>query len=185
MARIKRTFFQKPTLETARALLGQIMCVRQSDGRVLKGKIVETEAYTQDEPSCHAFCGVTKRSSTLYMRAGTLYVYFTYGMYHCANVVTDKEGYGCAVLIRALEPLWDDANVKAAAGPGKLCRELNITRVLNQTDVCAKSADVWFEHGQNVADDNVVQTTRIGIKKAVELPWRFYIKDSKSVSKRI
>lgn len=183
MNHIGRNFFNAHPTKVARKLLGSLLCVRTIDGKVLKGIIVETEAYRQDEESCHAWRGVTKRSKTLFAQPGTLYVYFTYGMYHCVNVVTEDEGIGSAVLIRALEPLFD-APPKFAAGPGKLCREFNITKEFNEIDTCKNDAPVWFEHYKNIKDEQVVQTTRIGIKKAQELEWRFYIKNNPCVSKR-
>ena len=145
--------------------------------------IVETEAYRQDEPSCHAYNGVTKRSSTLFKRAGTLYVYFTYGMHYCANVVTEKEGIGSAVLIRALEPLFCN-DIRICAGPAKLCKALGISTDLNETDCCSSNSLVWFEKYKKLSDCDIEQTVRIGIKKAQELPWRFYISSNPCVSKK-
>ncbi|MCD7779174.1 MAG: DNA-3-methyladenine glycosylase [Candidatus Gastranaerophilales bacterium] len=178
---IKRNFYAVNTVNAARNLLGMILC-RRIKNNIFKGKIVETEAYTQEEESCHAYRGVTKRNAAMFKKPGISYVYFTYGMYHCLNVITEKEGYGSAVLIRAVEPL--SKNFSNTNGPGKLCRELNITKELNETDLCTRKSPLWLEYGNCINDDDVVQTTRIGIKNAVELPWRFYIKNNKFVSKK-
>lgn len=177
-----KNFYQAKTTDVARNILGCILCRRMPNGKIFKGKIVESEAYTQEEPSCHAYNGITKRSSTMFKSGGVAYVYFTYGMYHCLNIITEKEGFGSGVLIRAIEPLNDDFS--NTNGPAKLCRELNITRDLNETDVCTKNSDLWLEYGDKIEDKDIVQTTRIGIKQAADLPWRFYIRGNKFVSKK-
>ena len=183
MTKLNRQFYNSHPTIVARNLLGCVLCVQQPDGSVKKGVIVETEAYRQNEESCHAFRGVTKRSKTLFMKEGILYVYFTYGMHYCVNIVTECEGIGSAVLIRALEPIFGD-DIKICSGPAKLCKALGITTEFNEIDTCADNSLVWIEAYKNISDSNIVQTTRIGIKKAVELPWRFYIKDNKFVSKK-
>lgn len=181
--KIMREFYSNHPIIVAKNLLGCALCVRLSDNRVLRGIIVETEAYRQDEESCHAYCGITKRSKTLFMPEGTLYVYFTYGMHYCANIVTEPEGIGSAVLIRALEPLFT-SDFRLCSGPAKLCKALGITKSFNEIDTCAQNSIVWVEKFYDIPDTDIVQTTRIGIKKATELPWRFYIKDNGSVSKK-
>ena len=183
MKKLNRQFYNSHPTVVARNLLGCVLCVKQPDGTVKKGIIVETEAYRQDEESCHAFKGVTKRSKTLFMKEGTLYVYFTYGMHYCVNFVTETEGIGSAVLIRALEPLFCD-DIKICSGPAKLCKALGITTDFNEIDTCADNSKVWIETYENIPEGKVVKTTRIGIKKAAELPWRYYIKENKCVSKK-
>ncbi len=178
---INKEFYEKNTVIVAKNLLGMILCRRMSRNKILRGKIVETEAYTQDEPSCHAYRGITKRNSTMFKNAGISYVYFTYGMYHCLNIITEKEGFGSGVLIRAIEPLDNFSNTN---GPAKLCRELNITKELNEVNLCSDKSPIWIEYGDNIKDSDIIQTTRIGIKLATELPWRFYIKDNKFISKK-
>jgi len=100
-------------------------------------------------------------------------------MYHCFNAVTEREGRGSAVLIRALEPL---EGLEGTNGPSKLCRAMEITKELNEIDLTNPNSQIWIEEGQKPKE--VIQTTRIGIKEATELPWRFYIKDNKWVSKK-
>ncbi len=180
MEKLQRDFFAQDTLVVAKELLGKVLCRKYND-RTYKGIIVETEAYKQEEPACHAHCGVTKRSKTLFEKPGTFYVYFIYGMYHCANVVTEKEGYGSAVLIRALEPV---ENIERANGPSILCKEMSIDCTLNEIDITAKNSVVWIEDGEKINAKDIVTTTRIGIKKAADLPWRFYVKDNKWISKK-
>lgn len=177
---LKRKFYTKNTLVVARELLGKTLCRR--DGNIIyKGKIVETEAYTQDEPACHAFRGKTPRAKVLFDKGGICYVYFVYGMHYCVNVVTEKEGFGAAVLIRALEPIENLSNTN---GPAKLTKEMNITKELNNVDMTTGKSDIWIEDAHDISDENIIQTVRIGIKAAVDLPWRFYIKDNKWVSKK-
>lgn len=158
-----------------------VLCRRMPNGAILRGKIVETEAYRQDEASCHAHKGITKRNAPMFKQGGIAYVYFTYGMYHCLNIITEKEGFGAGVLIRAIEPIdnFDNTN-----GPAKLCRELSITKELNEVDVCTNNSPLWLEYGNKINDNDIIQTTRIGIKFATELPWRFYIKNNNFVSKK-
>lgn len=178
---IEPEFFNRNTIEVAKSILGKVLC-RKIDGTIQRGKVVEAEAYTQEDPSCHAYRGVTKRSKTLFEKPGTIYVYFTYGMHHCFNVVTENEGRGCAVLIRAIEPL--DSCEFQTNGPAKLCKAFNVTRELNGVDGTKKADGIWFEYGEDIPPENIVQTTRIGIKEAADYPWRFYIKDNKFVSKK-
>ena len=175
-------FYNRDTLTIAKELLGCILVKRIPDGFVQAGKIVETEAYTACDPACHAFKGRTKRSSTLFKEPGLSYVYFTYGMYHCMNVVTEPFDTAAAVLIRALEPVL---NVDNTNGPGKLCRELNITREHNELPVYDKNSIITVWAGDSVSKENIVRTTRIGISYAKDYLWRFYIKDNKWVSKKI
>lgn len=184
MTILGKRFYEQDTLTVAKKLLGKIFCKKNADGTILKGKIVETEAYTQEEPACHAYRGKTKRSETLFMQGGTLYVYFIYGMYHCVNVVTEKENYGSAVLIRAIEPINNNFEKRAAAGPAKLCKIFNITKELNKIDITKRNSIIRIEDNTDLKENEIIQTVRIGISNATELPWRFYIKDNQSVSKK-
>lgn len=179
---IEKDFYIRNTLDAAKDLLGCIMVRKDENGLYQVGKIVETEAYTQNDPACHAYRGKTKRSSTLFKEGGLAYVYFTYGMYHCMNIVTEEEESAAAVLIRALEPL---ENVENTNGPGKLCREMHITRDLNELPVYDKNSQITVYYGEKTPEENIVQTTRIGIKVAQDYPWRFYDDSSKYVSKKI
>lgn len=179
MSVLKRDFYNRDTLEVAKDLLGHKLC-RKINGKILSGIIVETEAYTQNDPACHAFKGKTPRAITLFKQPGISYVYFIYGMYHCFNVITEPEETAGAVLIRALEPVGDIGNTN---GPGKLCRELQITKELNEIDLTSDSL-LWIEEGIKVPKNKIHTTTRIGIKQAADYPWRFYVRENKFVSKR-
>jgi len=103
--KLNQKFYLQPTLKIARELLGKII-VRRLEDKILAGKIVETEAYIgEDDPACHAYGGITPRNKVMYLSGGHAYVYFTYGMHYCFNVVTEKEGFPAAVLIRAVETI--------------------------------------------------------------------------------
>ena len=121
-------FYARSTVDVARDLLGQMLCRRLPDGNIVSAPIVEVEAYTSDDPACHAFRGPTKRCRIMFGPAGRAYVYLIYGMYHCLNVVTEPTGTPGAVLIRAI-------GVGGGDGPGKLCRMLEIDCLLNDVDL--------------------------------------------------
>lgn len=175
---VEQKFYLQNTVDVAQRLLGCTLC-RKINNVIYRAKIVETEAYTQEDPSCHAYRGKTPRCEVMFRKGGVAYVYFTYGMHYCLNVVTEKEGRGCAVLIRALEPLGDFDNTN---GPAKLCKVLNITKELNGINLTDKNSCMWIEYGE--LPQNIVTTTRIGIKSGTDYPWRFYIQDNKWVSKK-
>ena len=177
---LNKNFYNRNTLDVAKDLLGCKLC-RKVDGKILSGIIVETEAYTQDDPACHAFRGKTPRASTLFKQPGIAYVYFVYGMYHCFNVVTESEDTAGAVLIRAIEPIGPLCNTN---GPAKLCRELKITKELNEIDLTCENSCLWIEKGIEVPKNQIYTTTRIGIKQAADYPWRFYVRGNDFVSKK-
>ena len=172
---LPRRFFARPTLVVARALLGCHVCHRVG-AAVRRGRIVEVEAYTDDAASHSRHRRPTPRNALMFGAAGHAYVYFTYGMHFCLNIVAENDGVPGAVLIRGLEGL-DHAN-----GPARLCRALAIDRRHNGIDV-TRGDDLWIERGRLRSSERVVQTTRIGIRVATELPWRFYIAGSAGVSR--
>lgn len=173
---ISRRLFRNSTLEIAPQLLGINLCRRLEDGTILTGRIVESEAYTQDDPACHAFRGVTPRSKIMYGPPGFAYVYFIYGMYHCLNVVTEEDGTAGAVLIRALE--FEGAN-----GPGKLCRQWQIDKKMNGVDLLDANSPLWLSSGKLRRDENIEISPRIGLSVAQDRLWRFSIRGNKFVSK--
>ena len=177
MVLLSKSFYLKDTVEVAQKLLGCVL-FRELEGKIYKSIIVETEAYTQEDAACHAYRGITPRCEVMYGEGGAAYVYFIYGMHYCVNVVTEKKGRGCAVLIRAVEPLNYEAKTN---GPARLCKALNITKKLNGADLTSKTSPIWIEKGEKT-DFEIVTTPRIGIKQNVDYPWRFYIKDNKWVS---
>ena len=185
----RSVLFDEPEV-VARRLLG-CQLVRQLDGQVLSGIIVETEAYKQTDAASHSYRGRTPRTDVMFGPAGHLYVYFTYGMHYCCNVVVGREGYGAAVLIRALEPMAGQdkmqqlragrAGHELTNGPAKVCQALAIDKTWNGHDLTA--APLTLKLQPALRTDEVVQTTRVGITKAVDEPWRFYVKDNPYVSR--
>ncbi|MEM9977063.1 MAG: DNA-3-methyladenine glycosylase [Cyanobacteria bacterium P01_D01_bin.2] len=186
------------TLEVAPDLVGCTL-VRQLNGETLRGLIVETEAYRPDDPACHTYRGKTLGNAPMFGPPGHGYVYLIYGMYHCFNVVTEATGIGSAVLIRAvaldylprnLDPAYASQGNRVAAGPGKLCRTLAIDRCHSGLALVPQH-QLWLEHRtaefQQQLDRGqrtLTQTTRVGITKATERPWRWYLSGHPSVSKR-
>jgi DNA-3-methyladenine glycosylase len=189
---LPRSFYARPSLDVARDLLGRVLVRNLSDGARLAGRIVETEAYREDDPASHSFRGRTGRTEVMFGRAGLLYVYFTYGMHFCMNVVTGLEGEGSAVLLRAVEPLEgvghmargrgvDDPRL-LCAGPARLCQAFGVGRELNGTDLVAEGI-LHVERGQPVGDDDVLVGPRVGIRAGVDQPWRFSVRGSPFVSR--
>jgi len=187
---LNKKFFDKDTVKVAKALLGKIIRYKNCSGM-----IVETEAYKGFPDKASHAAKRTKRSAIMFDTYGTFYIYFVYGNYFCMNITTEKAKPG-AVLIRALEPLNgiktmakrrgiktkrtdNKALLTLTNGPGKLCRAFAITKKLNNTKINDKIKII-----DNKKKFDIVQTTRIGIEKAKHLPWRFYIKDNKFVSKK-
>lgn len=175
-------FFAHNTVDVARNLLGKTLMAWQPESQdYLPCRIVETEAYTQNDPACHAFRGNKGRAATLFKQPGLAYVYFIYGMYYCLNVVTEPENTAGAVLFRAVEPLGD-ASLKTN-GPGRLCKALGITKALhNEIVLTEENRLLYLGEGEEVPDKSVITTTRIGISTAQEYPWRFYINNNPWVS---
>lgn len=187
-------FLERPAYEVAPRLLG-CKLVRMVDGVRLAGAIVETEAYDQTDEASHSHKGKTPRTEIMFGRAGYLYVYFTYGMHYCCNVVTGKPGDGSAVLIRALMPEDGVAAMSAARGglsgvaltngPAKLCQALGIGKADNGADLLhgLHDASLSLELAPPVQPDDIVVSERIGISRAKDVPWRFHIKDNPFVSR--
>ena len=190
MATFSFAWLSVPAEEAARRLLGCEL-VRKLNGRTIRVRIVETEAYDQADEASHTFRGKTKRNSTMFGSAGHLYVYFTYGMHYCCNVVCGKEGQGAGVLIRAVEPLEGIDIIEqnrglsgknATNGPGKVCQALGIDRTQDGHDL--SQPPIMLIKKSLRKDEKVVTAKRIGISKAVHELRRFYIADNPYVSKR-
>ena len=182
-------FFDRDTVQVARELLGcRLMCFSSDTDAWLSYRVVETEAYTADDPACHAYNRKKGRAEMLYSHPGTAYVYLIYGMYNCLNVVTESHGVAGAVLFRAVEPLFTPMGevLNKTNGPGRLTRALDITKDRhNGLPLTSTESGLYLAQGQTISDENVVQTTRIGITKAIDYPWRYYIQDSEWVSVKI
>ena len=180
-------FFARPVLAVAEDLLG---CTVRHGAAC--GRIVETEAYHDSEPACHAHVGLTARTHPLFGPPGRAYVYRSYGIHALLNAVCEPEGIGAAVLIRALEPLDGLAAMRArrglerredlCSGPGKLTQALGVGLELNTSDLATGPITVG-PRADGVRAPRAVASRRIGITKAVELPWRFSVVGSRFVSK--
>jgi DNA-3-methyladenine glycosylase len=151
------------------------------------GRIVEVEAYREDDPASHSYRGRTARTGVMFGPAGHLYVYFTYGMHYCANVVTGTEGYGAAVLLRAVSPLAGidlmserrGGRRDLANGPAKLCQAFAIGPAHNGADLCTASDIGLYDDGTPLPTAPVVGR-RVGISRAVDLPWRWRVPATES-----
>jgi len=182
----ENAFYARPVLEVAPDLVG---CVLRHRG--VAGRIVETEAYHFSDPACHAFAGVTPRTEVLHGPPGRAYVYRSYGIHALLNAVTDGDGTGAAVLIRALEPVAGLEAMRArrgverpeqlCSGPGKLTQALGIGLDLNGTPLGDPIEVLPRPAGQ--PGPRIATGERIGITKAVELPWRFCDASSRCVSR--
>jgi DNA-3-methyladenine glycosylase len=179
-----KKFFNQPTVDLAKALLGKYLCLEN-----LKGIIVETEAYLyRDDPGCHASRGPTVRNAPMFGPAGRTYVYLIYGMYHCLNIVSGKEGEGETVLIRALEPVQGIELMQKRRktkkienlcnGPGKLTQAFGITKKHNNLSLLEGPLQVYDSRKKA----EIVKTTRIGLSAGKELELRFFVKGSRFVS---
>jgi len=219
--KLEREFYTRPVLTVAKELLGKIFVVSLSHASeslitpgahsadslnkfqqyispaALAGKIVEVEAYDGSvDQAAHTFIGRTKRNEIMFHQGGYLYVYFTYGVHFCANVVTGIEGQGTAILIRAIEPLLgleqmvknrysrelknEKEKLNLTNGPGKICKALNINRNHYGADLTGNQ--IFIIDQPVVKKKNIIVSQRIGISKSIDLPWRFYIKDNLWVS---
>lgn len=182
-SRLEHSFYRQDTLSVARALIGMHL-VHRLRGRRRVGRIVETEAYLGPEDrAAHSARGRTARTEVMYGPPGHAYVFLIYGMWHCVNVVTAAENVPHAVLLRAIEPLAGLTG--RTAGPGLLCRAMDIDRQLNGTDLCGTR--LWIERPASPRSVRVGRSARIGVDYAGEWaarPWRFFDRDSPCVSGR-
>lgn len=191
--RVTRDLLKLPSLEAAPRLLGCYLVRQTPEGRI-KLKIVETEAYHQDDPASHSFRGSTPRTWPMFLAGGHIYVYFTYGMHYALNIVTGREGVGEGVLIRAAEPI-DGVEImqnnrgirdiyKLTNGPGKLAQALGINDTSLSGKILNKSSILLELPSEPVDQKDIVAAPRVGIKLAIDLPWRFYLRNSTFVSRK-
>jgi DNA-3-methyladenine glycosylase len=193
--RLERVFYERATLRVARALLGQRL-VSLCGGVRVAGEIVETEAYPPGDSTNHASRGRTARNASMFGVGGLVYVYFTYGMHHCLNLVTESEPVGTAVLIRAVAPAEGLAAIRErrgprasvrdlCRGPGRLCTAFGVDRSVDGVDSCAPEAVVFVERGRVLADADVQKGPRVGVvgrAEDVRAPRRFWLAGSLLVS---
>lgn len=180
-------FYDRPVVEVARDLIGCVVAHEEC-----AGIIVETEAYHETEPACHAWAGLTPRTRVLFGPPGAAYVYRSYGIHAMLNAVCEREGTGAAVLVRALEPKEGLEAMRArrglerptdlCSGPGKLCQAMGIRLDLDATSL-QTGPIVIGERAEGWQDPELAVATRIGITRAVELPWRFCAARSPHVSR--
>lgn len=187
--RLDREYYDRPTLQVARELLGTRLVRMHGDQRIA-GYIMETEAYRgQEDLGCHAKAGLTPRTRVMYGLPGFAYVYFTYGVHWMLNFVTEGEGFPAAVLIRALFPTegLDLIATRRAGrpreewtnGPAKICQAFGIDRRLNAADLCAPDAILFVECGKEISDSSVTNGPRVGLNSVPEpwrsIPWNFKV----------
>lgn len=188
------SFYARPTLDVLEDLIGMVL-VRASKEGVISGIIVEAEAYCgEDDPASFAHRGRTKRSEMLYGSPARAFVYLTYGMHHMLNVVTEREDFPAAVLIRAVEPLEGISLMMArrktdnirnlCSGPAKLCQALSIDLALNGLSVSSPKSPLFIREGsrKEKKERELLWRPRIGIRLGRERLWRAYLKDSPFVS---
>jgi len=187
-----RRFFDRPVLDVARDLLGRLL-VHEVDGAVVAVRLTEVEAYAGGhDPASHAFRGPTARNAVMFGPGGHAYVYFTYGMHYCVNMVCGPPGAASAVLLRAGEVVAgaDVALARRgrgperdlARGPARLTKALGIDRDCNGADVTAAASPLRLHVGTPVADDVVRRGPRVGVNAAHDLPWRMWVDGDPTVS---
>ena len=180
---LKKEFFSRPSYLVAPNLICCFLIKRISKNKHLSGVIVETEAYSQEEASCHGFSGKTQRNETLFGEPGNLYIYLSYGIYHCVNIVTGRKDWANGVLLRSIAIKGE--NERIASGPGLLAKRFGLNRNHNNLFLSPKN-NFWLTEGESLKNiGKIIQTTRIGISQAKDIPWRWYLESSRSISKRV
>lgn len=196
--KLKKDFYTGDVNTVAKNLLGKIF-VHNIGIKKLSGIIVEVEAYDGSvDKAAHTYIGKTKRNEIMFEEGGFLYVYFTYGAHFCSNIVTGKKNEGTAVLLRGIEPLEGieimaknrfgfsvlppKKKLNLTNGPGKICQAFQINNSHYGTNLTKD--EIYLLDNKKIKDTDIVVTTRIGIKKSIDLPWRYYLKDSSYVSKK-
>jgi len=196
MTPLSRSFYQRHPADVAPDLLGKIL-VRRIGNTCLQGRIVEVEAYSSDDPASHTFRGMTPRNKAMFGEAGHAYIYFIHGMHYCINVVARSDTPAGGVLIRALEPLVGIATMQQlrgrerlqdlASGPAKLTQAMGIDKALYGTDMTKRGplfiCDAVGSDIMDGAGKVIKATPRIGISRAVDVPWRFTLADSNFCSR--
>ena len=183
MKPLPRSFHSRPSPVVAPDLLGRLLVRRLEDGVLLVGRIVECEAYQEDDPASHSYRGRTSRTEVMFGPPGHLYAYFSYGVHWCCNVVTGRDGEGSAVLLRAVEPLTGMERMRhlrggmkgarlLCSGPGRLTQAFAIGRQHNGVDL-VRDGEASLSAGEAVTPDRIESGPRVGISVGRERPWRF------------
>jgi DNA-3-methyladenine glycosylase len=183
---LPRNFYARRAIDVAPDLLGHLLVRAHPTGVRLSARIIETEAYEQDDPASHSFRGRTQRNSSMFGRPGHLYVYFTYGMHFCMNVVTGGVGEGSAVLLRAGEPeegietmaelRGRDSVRDLCSGPARWCQAFAVDRELDGADLVDHEA-IWIERG--IPAEEIASGPRVGVRRGTDRDWRFRATPSK------
>jgi DNA-3-methyladenine glycosylase len=189
--RLPRSFLARPSTLVAPELIGRVLVRILPDGSRISARLVEVEAYGPDDPASHAYRGRSPRNEVMFGPPGGLYVYFTYGMHFCANVVTGRAGEGSAVLLRAAEPLDGlaamasnrgvDALRLLCAGPGRLAQAFGIGRADNGADL-VRDPVLQLRAGVPLRPSAVERSTRVGVRVGIEPRWRYFERGSRYVS---
>ncbi len=196
--KLDKSFYKRDLLLVAKELLGKVI-VKRTESEILSGRIVEVEAYDGEiDEAAHTYIGKTKRNEVMFGEGGRLYVYMSYGVHFCANVVTGREGKGTAVLIRAVEPVDGievmiknrfGRNLKReseiynlTSGPGKVCNAFKISGEHYGTDLTGNK--IYLTTSPLRSGEKIGKSKRIGISKSTTLPWRFFIKDNPYLSRK-
>jgi DNA-3-methyladenine glycosylase len=180
------SFYDRDPRQVAVDLLGCVLVHETPEG-IASGMIVETEAYRPEDPACHAYKGRTLRNRNIFGRPGLAYIYLSYGVHKLLNVVCEREGVGSAVLIRALRPIQGlgvmrerrNRNTHLCNGPGRLTQALGVE--LSQDGSELTDEPLYISWG-GTPEGEILATTRIGISRGTELPWRYLVQGEKSVS---
>ena len=164
-------------------MIGCHLIKKNNEKDQVRGTIVETEAYSQEEEACHGYRKITESNKPLFGKPGTFYIYKSYGIHHCLNIVTYKENFASGVLIRAV--FIPKENERLASGPGLVTKAFGIDISFNSLEVLNNNS-LWISQRKlTIEEKDLIQTTRIGISKAKNIKWRWYLKSSRSVSKRL
>jgi len=164
-------------------LIGCYLIKNNFQKGLLKGIIVETEAYSQEEEACHGYQRMTQSNKSLFGQPGRFYIYKSYGIHHCLNIVTDRENFASGVLIRSV--FISKMNERLASGPGLVTKTFSIDISFNSLEVLNNKSLCISPRASTLEEKDLIQTTRIGISKAKNIKWRWYLKNSRSVSKRL
>ncbi len=196
--KLDKSFYCRNLLTVAKELLGKLI-VKQNSKNIIEGRIVEVEAYDGEiDEAAHSYQGVTERNKIMFNEGGYLYVYLSYGVHYCCNIVTGYKNKGTAVLIRAVEPISeinvmiknrfgrklknDSELFNLTSGPGKVCKALGINK--NHSGLNLMSDKIYLLNQPKIKNSEIGISKRIGISKSVNLPWRFYIKENKFLSRK-
>jgi len=196
--KLSKSFYYRDLLTVAKELLGKVM-VKKNPKNLLTVRIVEVEAYNGDiDKAAHSYGGKTERNRVMFNEGGYFYVYLSYGVHHCCNIVTGFKDKGTAVLIRAVEPLNgldvmiknrfgrklknDKEIINLTSGPGKVCKALGINR--NHSGIDLTGDEIFLIDQPKVKASEIRISKRIGITKSTNYPWRFYIKGNKFLSRK-